>query len=364
MVVGEGNHNANCAKAMRLPCRCTGCWGARHGEQAPLLDLPDFPDGQQQNRQRSTDTHQPERCSPSRSHEESRAGGTDAAAVDGVDSAAHEEVIAHSPQPDGSPKESNGSSWSPASTAATSATMPTEVDDQRCTSLGDSPVQPPSDAQPWPAGAESVEGGEPPPQPMRQGPGPGAPTTLEIDLSEIDQVKVFAEAMMQSAWTELATAFPDDAVAVQEIGSQLLTHHGWCELFVGLVQAIEAYGELLNVVPAWVKQRVKQAILDSSMEDEYQHAVTSAAVDVVIDRVWSAFKGATVGNVPLLGTLTRAETLRSLRILAVVSCPAIHDHEEVREHAWEPLGDEVRALVTAQVRARLARSFEEWSRGA
>jgi len=96
------------------------------------------------------------------------------------------------------------------------------------------------------------------------------------------------------------------------------------------------------------------------MRDKRPH-VTSAVVDIVVDRVWSAFKGTMFGNVPLLSVITHEETLRSLRILAVFICPAPEDHKEVREHALEPLYDDARAIITAQTKARLARLFDEWT---
>jgi hypothetical protein len=124
-------------------------------------------------------------------------------------------------------------------------------------------------------------------------------------------------------WKEIATQLGGDTEAVKEIKREL-AHHGWCDLFVGLARAIDTYGKALDHIPEWIKRQVKEAILNSSMQDERSH-VTSAVIDILVDRVWSAFKGAMLGNVPLLSAITREETLRSLRILAVFICPAPED---------------------------------------
>ena len=131
---------------------------------------------------------------------------------------------------------------------------------------------------------------------------------------------------------------------------------------MGLVQAIDAYGELLDTIPEWTKHQIKEAILDSSMKDE-RPDVTSAVVDIVVDRVWSAFKGAVIGNIPLLSIITHEDTLRSLRIIAVFICPAPEDHKEVREHALKPLSNDARKILTAQTEARLTKLFDEWMTG-
>ena len=125
------------------------------------------------------------------------------------------------------------------------------------------------------------------------------------------------------------------------------------------IQVREDYGKLLAVIPSWAKRQVKQAILNSSIKDECPN-VTSAVVDMVIDKVWDAIMEAIGCGIPLLGAITGAEVLRCLRILAVFACPAPSQHKEVREHALEPLRDDAQAVLTAQAKARLARLFEEW----
>src|SRR5262249_53301942 len=108
--------------------------------------------------------------------------------------------------------------------------------------------------------------------------------------SPLEQVVTFAEAMTRSTWQEIS-AEPDTALpAATEIKRQL-AHHGWCDLLVGLIQVVEASREALDRIPEAAKSVVKSAILHSSMQN-VRTQVTSAVVDVVVDKVWMAFKTA------------------------------------------------------------------------
>jgi hypothetical protein len=40
--------------------------------------------------------------------------------------------------------------------------------------------------------------------------------------------------------------------------------------------------------------------------------------------------------------------------------PALGEHAEVREHALKPLGEEVKGLLSDEVKPRLAELFAEW----
>ncbi|MGH8904533.1 MAG: hypothetical protein ACRDYA_23335 [Egibacteraceae bacterium] len=170
----------------------------------------------------------------------------------------------------------------------------------------------------------------------------------------------FAKAMTQSIWTEIAAELGDTNRA-RDIKLQL-AHHGWCDLFIGLVQVVKIYQDDLNRIPESAKERVKQAILDSSMQHNRSY-VTSAVVDVVVDRVWQAFKEVMFAHLPLLSVLDGKDVLRSLRILAVFTCPAPENHKEVREHALKPLGDDAKKILTEQTKKRLAKLFDEWTTG-
>jgi hypothetical protein len=91
----------------------------------------------------------------------------------------------------------------------------------------------------------------------------------------------------------------DDAKAI----SRELAQHGWCDLLVGLVQAVERCQGALREIPRSAKAIVKQAMLGSSRQ-HLRARVTSRVVDVVVDRVWDVFLAAITGGVPVLNALS------------------------------------------------------------
>ncbi|PZS24283.1 MAG: hypothetical protein DLM61_22500 [Pseudonocardiales bacterium] len=204
-------------------------------------------------------------------------------------------------------------------------------------------------------GPEDHGGGEPRSEHSER----GQPDDVPPYPSAVEQVEIFAKAMT-GTWAEIAAELGDTKSA-RDIKRQL-AHHFWCDLFIGLVQVIETCRHALDRIPESAKDLVKRAIRRSSMEAKRSH-VTSVVVDAVVDRVWQAFKGAMVGHVPLLSIITREDALRSLRILAVFTCPAPEKHKEVREHALKPLGDDARGILTAQTKTRLAKLFDEQATG-
>ncbi|MGH7869618.1 MAG: hypothetical protein ACREP9_18820 [Candidatus Dormibacteraceae bacterium] len=188
----------------------------------------------------------------------------------------------------------------------------------------------------------------------------GEPDDGPLRPSAVEQVIIFAEAMTQSIWQEIAVEL-DDTKKAREIRCQL-AYHGWCDLFIGLVKVVKKYRDCLSRIPDDAKEVVKWAILSSSMQAE-RSAVTRRVVDVVVDRVWQAFKTAAFANCPLLSILDSKEVLRSLRILAVFTCPAPENHKEVYEYAFKPLGDDAMEILREQTKKRLAKVFEDWVTG-
>ncbi|WP_285490308.1 hypothetical protein [Amycolatopsis taiwanensis] len=186
-----------------------------------------------------------------------------------------------------------------------------------------------------------------------------------VDLprpSPIKQVETLAQAMTaetvrRKILTELAIVSPDATEAARQ-----LANHGWCDLFLGLVQVVEKYKTTIDKIPEWGKRIVKQALRDSSIQAK-RPMLTDRVIDMVVDNVWSALKGAATGEFPLLGFIDSKATIRSLRILAVFSCPAPEDHDEVREHALKPLADEVAGILTEKTKEWLAKLFKEWMTG-
>jgi len=354
---GSGNHNNNCAKAKGHACRCTGCGGSLHGWEG-WIALASDPDGARQSRRHEVNSQWAEHYKPPKklSNKMSRAASIDTARLDIADWLANQEVVVQPSQEGGVPNQSE----SPPSVAASTANAETETSDESGDRASAGPGGAPrfADAQRSlnEADAEPEDHGPPSLQPA----GPfGEPTDAQPGLSPIDQVERLAVAMTSSVWEEIATELGGDTKAVKDIKREL-AHHGWCDLFVGLARAIDTCGKALDHIPEWIKRQVKEAILNSSMQQKRPH-VTNAVVDIVVDRVWSAFKGAVIGST--LAGLTVEDTVRSLRILAVFTCPAPGDHKEVREHALRPLEEDVRAILTAQTKARLKKLFEEWMAG-
>lgn len=359
VTTGNGNHNRRCAEANGRVCRCTGCGGSLHGWGGWVSLANEVKDKRQVRRQQveaQWTTHY--RPPPKRLNEKSKMASTDLARLDIADWLADQGVTAH-PHPTGdtSPVEVVvPEQWLPHS-AITKAGRQPEPDDQPTRSLGDIPE--PCESLPGQAksGDESENrnrGSEPQTERSER----GEPDNVS-EPSPVDQVMIFAEAMT-SVWKEIAAELGDDAKS-RDIKRQL-AYHGWCDLFIGLVRVIEACRNLLEKIPESAKNLVKQAILGSSLQAKRSY-VTRAVVDVVVDRVWQAFKGAMCGQVPLLSIITSEDALRSLRILAVFTCPAPEKHKEVCDHALKPLGDDAKKILTAQTKARLAKLFDEWTSG-
>lgn len=179
-----------------------------------------------------------------------------------------------------------------------------------------------------------------------------------IRISPFCQVDAFAEAMTKDAWQEIGAELDRDVSRSREIKREL-ANHVWCDLFVGLVRAIEISQGVLNRLPDAATDIVKQVILGSTLQGGRAH-VTEAVVDIVVSRVWRAFRTATFNAVPLLNIVGSEEALRALRILAVFICPAPGRHLEVREYALKPLGSDIHDILTEQTKARLAELFADW----
>lgn len=410
MTTSNGNHNSRCAEAKGRVCRCTGCGGSLHG-WGGWVRLANEDDERQSRRQQvetqwTTHYHPP----PKRLNEKSRVASTDLARLDIADWLADQGGTDHlRPTGDTSPVEAVvPPQWLPHSTIIDARRQP-ESDNQPTRSLCDAPEpceslpgqEKPGDGSESASEnsvslhqAESIMPGQPRewglaqsedmahsrgstcenivrqgsqtrpenrsrPEPQFERSERGEPDSVP-EPSPVEQVMIFAEAMT-SVWKEIADELDDDTARARDIKRQL-ADHGWCDLFIGLVRVIEKSQEVLDKIPDSAKNLVKQAILGSSMQAKRSH-VTSAVVDVVVDRVWGAFKGAMCGQFPLLSIITSKDALRSLRILAVFTCPAPEKHQEVREHALKPLGDDVKKILTEQTKTRLTKLFEEWVTG-
>ncbi|WFE47653.1 hypothetical protein [Verrucosispora sp. WMMD1129] len=172
--------------------------------------------------------------------------------------------------------------------------------------------------------------------------------------SPVDQVTAFAEEMGRGAWQEIAAGL-DRITSDTDTVKRELTNHGWCDLFIGLVQAIEATRYTFNSISS----KVTDMILNSTWQVDRPH-VTEAVISLIVDKAWHGFQTAAFGGVPLLDIVSSDEALRALRVLAVFICPAPARHPAVRRHALKPLGDDTTKILNDQTKTKLAELFADW----
>lgn len=336
-------HNLNCAKAKGHVCRCGGCGGSEHGWRG-WLGLAKSTSSERQAHREMIEAQWKDHYRPTRKppNTKSRAAGTDLARLEIADW-----LASQGPTTATSGDKPNGALEIPRPRPPETGHIELVIDSepQGSTQLPSLPDAVPSyqgeaECQPEPPDVHEPNDTHPYPTP-------------------VEQVEIFAEAMTASVWAEIAASIGDDNGKAREIKRQL-ANHGWCDLFIGLVQVIETSQKLLAEIPDSAKLIVKQAIRNSSMKNGRSY-VTDAVVDIVVDRVWSAFKGVIFAHYPLMKAITNEDAARSLRILAVFICPAPEDHQEVREHALKPLGDDVGKILTEKTKQRLAKLFDEWT---
>lgn len=174
----------------------------------------------------------------------------------------------------------------------------------------------------------------------------------------VDQVNVIAKAMTEDIWKEIVESLPGSPDEVRVIRLQL-ADHGWCDLLIGFVLVLEKFGKAVDTIPDKAKELIVEAICRSSKQGK-RPQLTKAVVGMIVDKAWGAFKTAAVAQVPLFGLLTSEELLRNLRMLAVFICPAPEKHEEVRNHAVDPLVKDACGYVSAETKEWLGKQFDQW----
>jgi hypothetical protein len=191
-----------------------------------------------------------------------------------------------------------------------------------------------------------------------------APVPHEVDPDrpdEVEQVAAFARAMAQDIWQDVLDELDGSPAELKTICLQM-AHHVWCDLFIGFVQALEAFGKVIETVPGKAKEVIAEAICRSSKQ-KVRSEVTERVVDMVVDKAWSAFKAAAIAHSPLFALLGNEDLLRNLRIIAIFICPAPNSHPEVQEHAIDPLLRDARAYISDETKQWLATRFKQWADG-
>ncbi|MEV6624815.1 hypothetical protein AB0M83_22995 [Amycolatopsis sp. NPDC051106] len=177
----------------------------------------------------------------------------------------------------------------------------------------------------------------------------------------VEQVDALARAMTEDIWQDVLVELDDRSEEVSRIRLQL-ADHGWCDLIIGFVKVIEEFNSLLDEIPERAKKTIIDTVVYSSKKDG-RAQLTEAVVGMIVDKAWGALKTAAIAHVPVLGVITSDELLRNLRMLAVFICPAPEAHEEVEDHAVDPLIKDVRDFVSDETKEWLAQQFEQWSVG-
>lgn len=315
MASRTGNHNRNCATAGGHACACSGCGGSLHG-WAGWVGLAKGTARDREEKRKKIEDAWRRNYKPGarRANARALAAITDFARLDIADwLAAQRPRVPH-------PRNSPGATDLPGG-------------EQLGVTSG------PASASSGAAGSSAIE---------------------PVHPSPVEQVELLATTMTDRAvWDEIAAKLAEVVPDRVETARQL-ADHGWCDLFIGLVQMVEEGRKLLDRISDWGKRLVKAVIHRSSMQ-ENRPLVTEAVVDILVDKVWSALKGVAAAKVPVLSILTGDEAIRGLRILAVFSCPAPEKHDEVREHALKPLADDLAGFITSETKERLAKVFKEWT---
>ncbi|WP_143168820.1 hypothetical protein [Amycolatopsis australiensis] len=203
---------------------------------------------------------------------------------------------------------------------------------------------------------EESTSGAPAPEVASVDAGPSAAHGEQPDRpAALAQVNAFASAMTEGIWQDVVEDLPGSPAEVREIRLEL-ADHGWCDLFIGFVRVLEKFGKAFDEIPDRAKKIIVKTIHRSSRSGK-RPLLTKYVVGIIVDKAWAAFKAATVAHSPLLAVLTSEELLRNIRMLAVFTCPAPEKHEEVREHAVEPLADDVQGYVSDQAKEWLTKQF-------
>ncbi|MEU4525582.1 hypothetical protein AB0F52_43520 [Amycolatopsis sp. NPDC024027] len=188
------------------------------------------------------------------------------------------------------------------------------------------------------------------------------PHEVEPDRPDaVEQVDAFAQAMTKDIWQDVVGELQGSPEEIKAIRLQF-AHHCWCDLFIGFVQALEAFGKVVEKAPDKAKEIITEAICGSSKQKK-RSKLTEQVVDMVVDKAWSAFKAAAIAHSPLFGLLSGEELLRNLRIIAIFICPAPNNHKEVQEHAIDPLLRDARAYISDETKQWLATRFKQWADG-
>jgi hypothetical protein len=298
-----GNHNRPCEDAKGHQCKCTGCGGALHGWQGAVTLAREDTASRREQRRQEIDQNWRDSYDPrsKRPNQKNKAASIDSARIDVVDWLARNLSITNR----GRPNES--------------VVNEPHVERQSEQSMVEKVI------------AESI-----------------GRSSGEIEVAVVDYVEQFGNVIAKATYRELDTAFA--GVDLKE-ARQNLANHFWCDLFVALAQAIQKLQEHLDKVPRYVKK----LILKSSKQAK-RSRVTRFVIGFAVDKAWSALINLPIFHavIPPIGKI-----LRTLRILALLTCPAPEYHKEVRDQCITPLAKE---MLSTETKSRLkAVLMKDWT---
>jgi hypothetical protein len=332
-MVATRKHPANCEKAAGHVCKCGNCGGSQHGWSG-WVEIAREPEPARATRRRTiidalTDWWSAKRGAKPKLRPKEVT--MDLVRIDCADWLAR-----------------NASGVAPDSAPVPRRDDRTEV--LESPSDGPAPVEESGEFAPVSESEDSVSDGTPVPS---EGPSerPDA----------VEQVAAFAQAMTKDIWQDVLEDLDGSPEEIRAVRLQL-ADHGWCDLFIGFVLVLEKFGKVVEKIPDKAKEIIAGVILGSS-RSKMRSVLTKEVVGLIVDKAWGAFKVAAIAHSPLFGLLSSEDLLRNLRMIAVFICPAPEKHEEVREHAVDPLLRDAHGYISDETKEWLATQFKQWANG-
>ena len=171
-----------------------------------------------------------------------------------------------------------------------------------------------------------------------------------------DQALKLAEVVAIPAWHSVRDILDDEGRPDAVLIKTQLASHTWCDLFLGMALSVEQMQGALDNTP----QAATRYVLHSSMHAQ-RSAIDDRIIELLVDEAWKALLSHAVDHVAGLGLITGMPLLRSLRILAYLSCPEPAAHREVRQHALRQLGKDAEGILRDETKRLLEALFEDWA---
>jgi hypothetical protein len=171
---------------------------------------------------------------------------------------------------------------------------------------------------------------------------------LTLHPAATDQIEAIAGVLGQQVIDELDKSFD---VEHRDNRRRDLADHFWCDLLAALAAMLNEVQQRIEEIP----NLVTSAIIKARNQHRKRSTISEHTVKLAVHEAWTRIK-----ELPFVAALLPdvEEPLRTIRMLAVMICPAPEDHGEVAKHCLHPLIGECVSDVTKQ---RLTQVLpEEW----